>query len=174
LLCYTAGEIPTYWIQRVGGEFGKGSPQPLLDAINTVEEGPACDTKHSAANVIIASAEVVQSENAILGIIQHSPADQAKISHVFFPFSRIDTVARWASARLPSYPVNVRSEGPALPKAAIAGAKNGPQHAIARCFRFPENGAQTEPVAEAARGLGETNRHTAIPLKGIVAPIQTD
>src|SRR5208283_5041974 len=101
----------------------------------------AVDVQLPAAQPPIGAEQVMTAEDSVLEVFECPPADQAKISHELFPFSRIGAVAGGASASFPGYRVGVRSQDHALPKAAITGTKNGPKNAIARRFRSPQNRA---------------------------------
>jgi hypothetical protein len=129
-----------------------------------VKEFTAVHLQLPAAQPPIRAQQVVDPKQAVLELLERALADQAEISHKLFPYTRIRAVAARASAAFPGDRIGVRPKGYALPKAAIASAKNGSKHAIARRFRSSEDRAHTVTVTETAGGFGKPNYVGSLPL----------
>jgi hypothetical protein len=159
-----SGEIFGDGIKRVGGQFGEYAAQAVLNVVNEVEKAATVDFKFTAAEFPVAAEQEVVAEDLALQILKGPAADEAEISHKFFPFSRISAVAGGPAAPVPGYRIGVRSEGNALSKTAIASSKNSPKYAIARRFSAPENGAHAIAMAEVTRGLRKADYVGSLPL----------
>jgi hypothetical protein len=89
----------------------------------------------------------VKAKESVIVIVQHTPADQAKIGKVFFTLARKSSPAIAAAAELQGNRAGVRSFGDELPETVETGAKNRAEYAIA--WRFPSimDQAHTEALA---------------------------
>ena len=97
-------------------------------------------------------------------VIEHAPAYETKVGHVFFLLPGIDATPAGAAAELPGNRSEGRASVGAVAETGEAGPKNGPKDAIAwRSFRLVDN---ARPVAFAifARFSRQPNRIRSIPL----------
>src|ERR1017187_3470963 len=82
------------------------------------------------AELPVRTQQEVKPEEAMIFFIEHAPAHQTEVGHVFFLFPGVNTTPAWAAAKLPGNRSEVRPGGGAIPKTAHAGPKNGPKNAV--------------------------------------------
>jgi hypothetical protein len=100
-----------------------------------MKEVAAIEVQLAATESPVRPQNKMKSKNPVLGIVQHSTADQAKVGHVVFPLPRIAPPAIAAPAELERNRAHVIRVNGELPKTIETGAKNRAIYAIAR--RFP-------------------------------------
>jgi hypothetical protein len=129
-----------------------------------MEETAAVYFQLAATEFPIRAQQEVIPEDSVLEVVQNSPADEAKVGEVLFPFARIAPPAVTATAELQRNRAGVLFEGSALPKTVETGTKNGPKYAIARHFLPYVDKAYTVALAVCARHLCQPNCVRSIPL----------
>jgi hypothetical protein len=116
------------------------------------------------AELPVGTQEEVVPEKPMIFVIEHAPAYQAKVGHVFFLLPGIHASPARAGAELPGNCSEGRPGGGAVPETGEAGPKNSPKDAIAwRCLRLVDN---ARPVAFAILACfsRQPNRIRSIPL----------
>lgn len=81
------GEVLRHRIEWVGGQFGEDASQTMLDIVNVVEKRAPIEMELRAAELPVGTEQEVVLKEAVLEIFECPPADQAEVSHEFFPFS---------------------------------------------------------------------------------------
>src|SRR5581483_205047 len=105
----------------------------------------------------------MKAENSMLGFVEHTPADEAKVGHEFFPFPRVGSVAFGAATELHCDGAGVRPLGDALPKAVIAGPEYGAEHTMAGDFLAVPDQAHSVAEAIATRNRRQCDGFRSIP-----------
>jgi hypothetical protein len=129
-----------------------------------MKESSAVHFETPRAELPVRAQQEVKPEEPMIFFIQHTPAHQTKVGHVFFLFSRINATPARAAAELPGNRPEVRPRGGAIPETAHAGPKNGPKDAVARrVLRLVDN-ARSVAFAILARFSCQRYRVRSIPL----------
>jgi hypothetical protein len=151
-------------IERVRPYLGEGSSKRSFNAVDGMKEVSAVHFELPGAELPIGTQEEVIPEEPMIFVIEHAPAYETEVGHVFFLLPGIDATPARAGAEFPGNRSEGRLCGGAVPETAEAGPKNGPKDAIAwRCLRLVDN---ARPVAFAilARFSRQPNRIRSIPL----------
>jgi len=121
---YRPAEIFIERIESVGLEFTKHLPKLLLDSVHVVEESSPVHVQVPAAQLPVRSQEIVEFENPVFFFVQHAPADQAKIRHIFFILSPPDNPPIFAADLFQTNRADVLLLRDALPEPRVAGAED--------------------------------------------------
>src|SRR5579871_6755919 len=120
-----------------------------------MEKSTPIEIKLAAAKLPVGAEQIVIAEDPALDLTQDALAHQAEIGQVLFPFAGIRAMSFRAPAEFQRHGAGMAPIGGALLKAAVASAKDGAEHALARhFFPFPRK-TQAVAVAVATRDSGE-------------------
>jgi hypothetical protein len=130
---YTPGgaiKIFIQWEKRVGLQFAKYAAQFLLNSVDGVEEIASIHAETTAAQAPVSPEEEVKLENPVLGFIEGTPGDQAKIGDVLLVLpppclSSLATVREFKGDTAHVF-LFLRT----VPEARVAGAENPSQNTV--------------------------------------------
>jgi hypothetical protein len=157
-------EVFVEGIERVWPNLGEGSSKCSFNPIDRMKEVSTVHFELPGAELPVRTQEEVVPEKPMIFVIQHTPAYQTKVGHIFFLLPGIHAAPARAGAKLPGNRSEGRPGCGAVPEAAEAGPKNGPKDAIAwRCPGLVDN---ARPVAFAVLACfrRQPNRIRSIPL----------
>jgi hypothetical protein len=104
-------------VERVGLQFRECAPQLPFNAVDGVKEGATVDLELAAAEFPVGAQEVVISEYFMVEIIEHAPANEAEVGHIFFALAGVGTAALTAAADFQGNRAGMSPVGAAFPKA---------------------------------------------------------
>src|ERR1017187_8769789 len=164
VLANRSTEVFVQGIERIGPNLGESSSEGSFNPIDRMKEISAVHFETAGAELPVRTQQEVNPEEAMIFFIEHAPAHQTEVGHVFFLFPGVNTTPAWAAAKLPGNRSEVRPGGGAIPKTAHAGPKNGPKNAVARrVLRLVDN-AGSVAFAILAGLSRQRNRIRSIPL----------
>jgi hypothetical protein len=106
----------------------------------------------------------MKPKNLVLKIVEHTTANQTKVSYIILPLARVGSPPFFAATEFQGNAAGVRCVGNTIPKTVVAGPKNGSEYALARYFSPFMDETKAVTVANAARFFGQTNCVRSIPL----------
>jgi hypothetical protein len=163
-LAHGAAEVFVQRKKRVRLDLGESPSKRPFNSIDRMKEVSAVHLESPGAELPVCPQKEVKPEEPMIFVIEHAPAYQTEVGHVFFLLSGIDATPARAATELPGNRTEGRTVGDAIPEARQAGPKNGSEDTVAwRSFGFVDN---TRPVAFAilAGFRRNSNRSRSIPL----------
>ncbi|MBZ5620862.1 MAG: hypothetical protein LAQ69_19355 [Acidobacteriia bacterium] len=136
----------------------------LFDVVDGMEECASINPHLAATESPVCTQDEVKSKHLVIEIIQHPPAHEAEVGHVFLPLSGVGSPAIAATAKLQRHRAGMRPIGGAFPKTVQAGTKSGPEYAIAGHFSSGTDKSCAVSMTVKARDSGNANCARSIPL----------
>src|ERR1035437_1779299 len=164
VLANRSTEVFVQGIERIGPDLGEGSSECSFNPIDRMKEISTVHFEPPGAELPVRTQQEVKPKEPMILFIEHAPAHQTEVGHVFFLFPGVNATPARAAAELPGNRSEVRPGGGAIPKTAHAGPKNGPKNAVARrVLRLVDN-AGSVAFAILARLSRQSTRIRSIPL----------
>jgi hypothetical protein len=102
-----------------------------------VKKVPTVHFELTGTELPVRPQQEVVAEQSMISFIEHTPAYQTEVGHIFFLFSGIDAPPSGAGAKLPGNRSECRPSRGAIPESGETGPEYGPKNAVAwRSFRF--------------------------------------
>ena len=164
---------PEILIQRVERErpqLRKRAPQLLFDPVDVVEKFAAIYLHLPAAEPPVGSEEEMESENPVLVIVQKPLADQAKVRHVLFSFSRIDPATVAALTKFQCHRADLRPFGDAFAETVVTSPEDCAEDAITGYFLVTadKSNAVTRTVRARISGYPDCIRSVPMHLENVL------